>query len=237
MLLLGILLLTARVPVKKPTPAQVKVMEIAKQLSKDLNTDSDNSPQIKFRKSSSTNPEPNVISQNFDSDISEISSPRSPLHSRLYEGANNIPRSSILFAEKLGTLPVSSMTHGTTPKSPAVVNDLTDLKTSTATPTRSNAATYVTTPKTPAAAINKVMTPKTPVQGTTTPKSNKQQLLPASAMFITPSKPRAAASTAVTSAVSSPCAPSVASQTSTAVTAASHSITPGMLSKQELMVF
>ena len=229
MLSLCILLSTARVPVKKPTPAQVKVMEIAKQLSKDLNTDGNSSPQIKFKNSSSTstNPEPEVLSQNSDSDISEISTPRTPLHTRLDGGANNIPRSSILFAEKLGTLPVSSMTHGTTPKSPAVVNDLTDLKTSTATPTRSNAATYVTTPKTPAAAINKVMTPKTPVQGTTTPKSNKQQLLPASAMFITPSKPRAAASTAVTVAMSSPRTPATAS-----LTAAAHNITPGMLSPQ-----
>ena len=213
MLSLCILLLTARVPVKKPTPAQVKVMEIAKQLSKDLNTDSSNSPQIKFRKSSSstsTNPEPEVISQNSDSEISEISTPGTPLHSRLDRGAPRVP--------------VSSMSHGTTPKSLAVVNDLTDLKTSAATPKRPVATAGVTTPKTPVA-INKVMTPKTPVQGTTTPKYNEQAPSPASAMFITPSKPRAAASTAVkVAATSSPRTPATAS-----LTAAAHNITPGML--------
>ena len=229
MLSLCILLSTARVPVKKPTPAQVKVMEIAKQLSKDLNTDGNSSPQIKFKNSSltSTNPEPEVLSQNSDSDISEISTPRTPLHTRLDGGVNNIPRSSILFAEKLGTLPVSSMTHGTTPKSPAVVNDLTDLKTSTATPTRSNPATGVTTPKTLAAAVNNVMTPKTPVQGATTPKSNKQMPYAASAMFITPDKPRAAASTALTTAEMSSRTAAMAS-----LTAAAHNITRGMLSTQ-----
>ena len=230
MLSLCILLSTARVPVKKPTPAQVKVMEIAKQLSKDLNTDGNSSPQIKFKNSSSTstNPEPEVLSQNSDSDISEISTPRTPLHTRLDGGANNIPRSSILFAEKLGTLPVSSMSHGATPKSLAVVNYLTDLKTSAATPKRPIATAGVTTPKSPVA-INKVMTPKTPVQGTETPKTHKQVPSPASAMFITPSKPRAAASTAVTvAAMSSPRTPATASLTA----AAAHNITPGMLSKQ-----
>ena len=218
MLSLCILLSTARVPVKKPTPAQVKVMEIAKQLSKDLNTDSNNSPQIKFRKlsSTSTNPKPEFLSQNSDSDISEISIPRTPLHSRLDGGTSRVP--------------VSSMSHGATPKSLAVVNDLTDLKTSAATPKRSNAATCVTTPKSHAA-VNKVMTPKTPVQGTTTPRSNKQMPSATQAMFITPSKPRAAASTASTVAMSSPRTPATASYTSTAVTAASQNITPGMLSK------
>ena len=213
MLSLCILLSTARVPVKKPTPAQVKVMEIAKQLSKDLNTDSNNSPQIKSRKpssSTSTHPEPDIISQSSDSDISEISTPRTPLHSRLDGGTPRVP--------------VSSMGHGATPKSPAVVNDLTDLKTSAATPKRFNAVTSVTTPKTPAA-INKVLRPKTPVQGTTTPKSNKQLLSPASAMFITPNKPRAAASTALTTAEMSSRTAAMAS-----LTAAAHNITRGMLS-------
>ena len=212
MLTLCILLSTARVPVKKPTPAQVKVMEIAKQLSKDLNTDGNFSPQVKLRIPSSstpTNPEPEVLSQNSDSDISEISIPRTPLHSRLDGG---IPR-----------VPATSMSHGATPKSSAVVNDLTDLKTSAATPKRFNAVTSVTTPKTPAA-INKVLTPKTPVQGTTTPKSNKQLLSPAPAMFITPNKPRAAASTALTAAEMSSRTAAMAS-----LTAAAHNITRGML--------
>ena len=216
MLSLCILLSTARVPVKKPTPAQVKVMEIAKQLSKDLNTDGNSSPQIKFKNSSSTstNPKPEFLSQNSDSDISEISIPRTPLHSRLDGGTSRVP--------------VSSMSHGATPKSLAVVNYLTDLKTSAATPKRPIATAGVTTPKSPVA-INKVMTPKTPVQGTTTPKTNKQVPSPASAMLRTPSKPRAAASTAVTvAAMSSPRTPATASLTA----AAAHNITPGMLSKQ-----
>ena len=119
------------------------------------------------------------------------------------------------------------MSHGATPKSLAVVNDLTDLKTSAATPKRPVATVGETTPKTPVA-INKVMTPKTPVQGTTTPKYYKRQLSPASAMFITPNKPRGAASTAVTTAaMSSPRTPATASLTATA-----HNITPGMLSTQ-----
>ena len=212
MLSLCISLLTARVPVKKPTPAQVKVMEIAKQLSKDLNTDSNNSPQIKFRKSSSSSsgPEPEVISQNSDSEISKISTLGTPLHSRLDGGTPRVP--------------VSSMSHGATPKSPAVLNHLTDLKTSAVTPKRRVATAGVTMPKT-LVAINKLMTPKTPVQGTTTPKYNEQAPSPASAMFITPSKPRAAASTAVkVAATSSPRTPATAS-----LTAAAHNITPGML--------
>ena len=210
-LLFCILLLTARVPVKKPTPAQVKVMEIAKQLSKDLNTDSNNSPQIKFRKlsSTSTGPEPEVLSQNSDSEISEISTPGTPLHSRLDGGTTRVP--------------VSSMSHGTTPKSLAVVNDLTDLKSYDATPKRPVATAGVTTPKTPVA-INKVMTPKTPVQGITTPKYNKQVPSPPSAMFRTPSKPRTGASTAVTVETSSPRTAATAS-----LTAAAHNITRGML--------